>query len=83
MRPNEASATTAPWIDANGWRILRAPGKRYYYDVRDNAVALAAAEAFVYGASAVVHTDENGAAAFNRMIEFLAGRDEVDFYPKP
>ena len=78
MRPNEASATTSPWIDANGWQILRAPGKRYYYDVRDTAVALAAAEAFAYGASAVVHTDEDGAAAFNRMIEFLRGIPEAD-----
>jgi len=78
MRPNEASATTSPWIDANGWQILRAPGKRYSYDVRGNAVALAAAEAFAYGANAVVQTDENGSAVFNRMLEFLRSIPEAD-----
>src|SRR5690242_5963479 len=71
FRPNEASATTSPWIDANGWRILRAPGKKFYYDVPTNAAALAAAEAFVYGANATVHTDAAGTDAFNRMVEFL------------
>lgn len=78
MRPNEASATTSPWIDANGWQILRAPGKRYYYEVQGNAAALAAAEAFAYGANAVVHTNEDGTAAFNRMLEFLRGIPEAD-----
>jgi len=27
-RNNEASATRSPWIDANGWRILRSGGDR-------------------------------------------------------
>ncbi len=70
-RMNEASATRSPWIDANGWQILRAPDKHFYYDVPENAAALAAAEAFAYGADAVIHTDEKGRAAFQRMLEFL------------
>jgi hypothetical protein len=70
-RPNEASATTSPWIDANGWRVLRNPEKRFLYDVTGNAAALAAAEAFAYGGNAVVHTDDAGKAAFNRMLDFL------------
>ncbi len=70
-RMNEASATRSPWIDANGWRILRAPGKRYYYDVPANAAALAAAEGYAYAGNVVVHTDDRGSAAFNRMLEFL------------
>jgi hypothetical protein len=70
-RANEASATRSPWIDANGWQILRARDKRYYYDVPANGAALAAAEAFAYGANAVVHTDKAGAAGFNRMLDFL------------
>jgi hypothetical protein len=77
-RPNEASATRSPWIDANGWQILRSPGKHYYYDVPANAAGLAAAEAFAYGANAVVHTDKAGAAEFNRMIEFLRGVPDAD-----
>lgn len=56
-RINEASASRSPWIDANGWQILRAPARRYYYDVPAASVALAAAEAFTYGAKADIHTD--------------------------
>ena len=29
-RINEASASRSPWIDANGWQLLRAPARRYY-----------------------------------------------------
>src|SRR5262245_43766304 len=32
-RMNEASATSVPWIDANGWRLERDPTRTYYYDV--------------------------------------------------
>jgi hypothetical protein len=70
-RINEASATRSPWIDANGWRLLRAPARRYYYDVAAASVALAAAEAFSYGAKADIHTDTEGVATFNRMLQFL------------
>lgn len=80
-RINEASATRSPWIDANGWRILRAPDKRYYYDVPENAVALAAAEAFAYGANAVVHTGPPGVGAFNRILEFLRAVPEASLTP--
>src|SRR5580693_6208265 len=27
-----ASATTAPWVNANGWQIRRAPGREFWYD---------------------------------------------------
>ena len=70
-RINEASASRSPWIDANGWQILRAPARRYYYDVPAASVALAAAEAFTYGAKADIHTDTAGASIFNRMLQFL------------
>ena len=77
-RMNEASATRSPWIDANGWRILRKPGIRYYYDIPATASVLAAAEAFVYGAAATIHTDSAGGAAFNRMLDFLRGIPDRD-----
>jgi hypothetical protein len=77
MKINEASATMSPWIDANGWRILRNPGTSYYYDVPARSAALAAAEAFVYRAHARVHTDQSGVGAFNRMLEFLRGLPDV------
>lgn len=78
---NEASATTSPWIDANGWQILRAPDKHYYYNVPATEAALAAAEAFVYGAQATVHTDSAGAASFERMVAFLHTIPAADLPP--
>jgi hypothetical protein len=77
-RINEASATRSPWIDANGWQLLRAPARRYYYDVPAASVALAAAEAFAYGAKANIHTDAEGVATFNRMLQFLREIPERD-----
>jgi hypothetical protein len=77
-RINEASASRSPWIDANGWQMVRKPAARFYYDVPGKAAALAAAEAFAYGAHAVVHTDAGGVAAFKRMTAFLAALPEVD-----
>ncbi len=70
-RPNEASATRSPWIDANGWRIIRAPGRTFVYRVEGDAAALAAAEAFTYGAQALIGADAAGTEAFGRMLEFL------------
>jgi hypothetical protein len=77
-RINEASASRSPWIDANGWQLLRAPARRYYYDVPAESVALAAAEAFTYGAKADLHTESAGAAIFHRMLHFLREIPESD-----
>jgi hypothetical protein len=70
-RINEASASRSPWIDANGWQILRAPARHYYYDVPAASVAFAEAEAFMYAAKADIHTETAGAAIFDRMLQFL------------
>ena len=77
-RINEASASRSPWIDANGWQLLREPARRYYYDVPAASVALAAAEAFAYGAKAAIHTDTAGEAIFHRMLQFLREIPEHD-----
>jgi hypothetical protein len=70
-RNNEASATRSPWVDANGWRILRSPGKTFVYHAKGEAAALAAAEAFTYDAGALISADALGAEAFNKMLAFL------------
>ena len=44
-RMNVAAATSSPWIVANGWRFIRRPVGRFYYDVTGKQAALAAAEA--------------------------------------
>ncbi len=70
-RMNEASATNAPWIVANGWRFIRRPDGRFYYDVTGRQAALAAAEAYCYGANAMIRTDAAGLKPLAGMLAFL------------
>ena len=80
-RNNEASATRSPWIDANGWRILRSPDKTFVYQVKGEAAALSAAEAFTYSAAASVSTDGSGENAFGKMLEFLKTVPSAELTP--
>jgi len=75
-RAEMASATVRPWVFANGWRFLRAPGGRYWGDVPAGKAALAAAEAFAYGADAVLAIDPADLDAFGRMQVFLSSVPE-------
>jgi hypothetical protein len=68
---NVASPTRAPWIDANGWRFLRAPTGQYLYDIAVGKAALAAAESFVYNADTVVKLEPGDLAPFGQMLTFL------------
>jgi hypothetical protein len=77
-RPDLASATQSPWIVANGWRFLRKPAARYAYDLPAGKGVLAAAEAAVYGADAVLKIDPADLGAFGRMEAFLAELPKVD-----
>ena len=70
-RVDEASASTAPWIDSNGWRFLCNAGGRFYYDVPGTTAALAAAEAYVYGVDALIYTDASGLKPLGEMLAFL------------
>jgi hypothetical protein len=72
-RVDQASASRAPWLDSNGWQFLRQPQARFFYDVKGAGAALAAAEAFSYGANALVATDAAGLKPFAQMVEFLRG----------
>jgi hypothetical protein len=69
-RMNVASATSVPWIDANGWRFLRDPNRIYYYDVPAATVPLAMAEAYAYGIEAMIHPAGDSADSA-RMLDFL------------
>ena len=71
-RVQEASATTAPWIVANGWKIIRNPDARYFYDAAGKPAALAAAESFAYSASALLRTNADGLQPLGEMLKFLA-----------
>ena len=44
FRPDVATATRAPWVNSNGWRLLRAAGKPVYYDAVKGKADLCAAE---------------------------------------
>jgi hypothetical protein len=71
MRMDVASATSVPWIDANGWRFLRGVKKAFYSKLPAGAAPLAAAEAYAYGADAVLDPAPEDAAALKRMQDFL------------
>jgi len=75
-RMDVASATRIPWIDANGWRFARHSDRPYYYDVPRGKAMLAAAEAYAYGADAVVHPDPQDLELFGRMLGFLRRIDQ-------
>jgi hypothetical protein len=70
-RMNEASATNAPWLVTNGWKFIRRPQDHYYYDVTGKQAVLAAAEAFSYGANAMIRTDAAGLKPLAEMLDFL------------
>jgi hypothetical protein len=80
-RINEASATRSPWIDANGWRIIRMPGKSFFYQVTGETATLAAAEAFTYRTDALISTDASGNKSVESMLDFLRKIPEVDLAP--
>jgi hypothetical protein len=77
-RPGQASATRAPWVDANGWKFARKPAGKYMYDVPAGKGALAAAETFAYGADAVMKIDPADLAKVGEMLAFIRGLPTVD-----
>ena len=78
FRVNEASATRSPWVNANGWRYLRYAGSKFYCDAPGKAAALAAAEAYTYGAGTLIHTDTDGLRPLGQMLQFLGSLPHVD-----
>ncbi len=77
-RAGLASPTRVPWINANGWRFRRNHAGKFAYDVPAGKGALAAAEAFAYGADAVVKIDPADAADGGKMMAFLKSLPAVD-----
>ena len=75
-RMDIAAATNVPWVDANGWRFERDSGRTYYYDVPSRKAALAAAEAYAYGADAAIHPEDRDLTAFGKMLKFLREIDQ-------
>jgi len=80
-RAGLASPTRSPWIVANGWRFMRSPDRKYSYEVPAGKGAIAAAEAFAYGADAVIRIDPGDLTAVGAMLAFLDSLPSVDLPP--
>jgi len=80
-RAGVASPTRSPWIVANGWRVMRRPTATYVYDLPEGKAALAAAEAFAYGADAVLKIDAADLASAGAMFTFLEQVPALDLPP--
>lgn len=72
-RADAASATRRPWINANGWRYLRSAKGRFFETAPKGAAALAAAEAYAYGADLVLAIDPADVAVLGEALSFLRG----------
>lgn len=81
LKIDEASASRIPWVSSNGWRFMRQPRAKFYYNVPANIATLAAAEAFCYGAEALVHTDAEGIEPLAKMLEFLTAINSDEAKP--
>jgi len=80
-RMDLGSASRSPWLVTNGWQFVRHPGATFYYDVPGAQAAVAAAEAFCYGGTAWIKTDEAGLKPFAKMLAFLRGIQAEDMPP--
>jgi hypothetical protein len=77
-RPDRASATRSPWVFTNGSRFLRDPAGKFLYDLPAGKGALAAAEAYAYGADAVLKIDPADLEPVGQMLAFLASLPKND-----
>jgi hypothetical protein len=80
-RANVASPTSRPWIDANGWRFIRNPVGKFYYELPKGKGALAAAEAFAYRVDAVLKIDQADLEEVGKMLAFQRSLPEEKFLP--
>jgi hypothetical protein len=80
-RAGLASPTRAPWIVANGWRFMRRPQTKYVYDVPAGKAALAAAEAFAYGADAAIKIDPADTRVLGETLKLLETLPSLDLPP--
>jgi hypothetical protein len=63
-------------VDANGWQFRRKPDGEFYYEPAVGTGALAAAEAFAFGANAVLKIDPGDLAEIGKTFKFLRSLPE-------
>ena len=76
MVANEAQATTAPWVDSNGWRFKRGIRKAHYAKLPPGSAALAAAEAFAFDVDALLDPAPADVEELGRMLQFLNAQSQ-------
>ena len=82
FRPDVATATRAPWVTSNGWRLLRAAGQPAYYSSCKGKADLCAAEAFAYDAQALIRVEPADLERFGAMHRFLQHMDSPPLPPR-
>ena len=73
-----ASATRSPYLVANGWRFIRNRSLKYRYSLPAAKAALAAAEAYAYGADATLRLESADVGPLAKMLAFLRGIPVAD-----
>ena len=66
-----ASATSAPWVDSNGWRFQLHPGGKFLVQAPAGRALLAAAEAFAFDADAVLQVADEDLRSVGELLSFL------------
>lgn len=74
--PTVARATNVPWIDSNAYRYRRGLRKANYATLPAGSAALAAAEAFAFGAEAILHPDPADVEDLKTMLRFLESQEQ-------
>lgn len=76
-----ASATTAPWINTNGWRLIREPNKKYVYETTRDSALLSAAEGCTFGAQTWLRIDPADRKAVDGLLAFCKSFEDGTFKP--
>jgi hypothetical protein len=75
FQPNEAQATTAPWIDSNAWRFERGLQKANYTKLPAGTALLAAAEAFTFDVNAILNPEQADVPELGKFLRFLKAQE--------
>lgn len=76
-----ASATSAPWINTNGWRLIREPEKKFVYETTRDSALLSAAEGFTFGGQTYLRVDSAERKAVDGLLAFLKPFDDASLKP--
>jgi hypothetical protein len=76
FQPNQAQATTSPWVDSNLWRFQRGLKKANYAKLPAGSAPLAAAESFAFRVDAILNPDPADVAELGKLLVFLKAQDQ-------